>query len=164
MGCLSVPRLYALISWHRFYSDVWMRQQEEEELWGSIEDLGPTVKAQLLAEMVRASRACSCIQRTAMIQGQEAGRTPVNGSHFKAIFGRRKDDRCSLIRAAGWCNSGTLPAFCQRCCRCRVCCGAGWSVPAGAAAVCIAQPLGTAGTGRWAIQSRLDAAAPESSP
>lgn len=86
MGCLSVPWLCALISWHRFYSDVWMRQQEEEELWGSIEDLGPTVKAQLLAEMVGASRAWICIQRTTLMQGQEAGRTPVNGSHSRFIW------------------------------------------------------------------------------
>ena len=37
----------------RYYADVWLRFQEEAEMWGSIEDLGPTIRAKVLAEMVR---------------------------------------------------------------------------------------------------------------
>ncbi|KAG1658435.1 hypothetical protein FOA52_009856 [Chlamydomonas sp. UWO 241] len=36
----------------RYYSDVWLRQKEEEDLWASISDIGPALKASLLAEMV----------------------------------------------------------------------------------------------------------------
>lgn len=37
---------------YRYYSNVWLRQQEEVQMWEAIRDLGPNLKARVIAEVV----------------------------------------------------------------------------------------------------------------
>lgn len=47
--CGISPKLSRQV--YRYYSDVWLRQQEEVEMWQAIDDLGPTLKSRVIAEV-----------------------------------------------------------------------------------------------------------------